>query len=701
MKKKVASLLACMVFASSLGAVACANKDNLSAAGNSATAPASAQAADNPYATGTPWLACDIDGNVTTDTPTDAKDNFALFANKDALLGLEVTDEKPVAGTMADVAQQEVDDVKRMFLEGKPESHDAKLAYDLFWLLKDWDGRNALGVRPLKDRIDAIEAIGSIDELNTYFTDTLPEERPKTPWDSGSATDPADSSRNIIALDTMGLLLKDSTEYDQPSDFGAMMKDAYATLTQKVLVKVGYSEEEAAQKFENCLAFEKLLAPAICTSDEKRDPDYLARSERHYTRAEVEELQQQLPILEELEQAQGYPESDSYLVPEPDFFAKLNEVYTDENLELMKDYLIVKDTISAADALDRDCHEWFMQAMGALDGTTDIPDDDTYAANTVNRVSDAVARLYCETYLRQEDKERISSLVDEIIDAYHGILADADFISDETRAKAIEKLDAIDKRVLYPDDWSAYSYKGLDFASKDDGGTYWDASAAVDKFLRERDVESFSKPVDKSRWSAHPHEVNCFYDAQTNSIYIMGAFARGNVYNSDMSDEELYGKLGMVIGHEISHAFDEKGSQFDKDGNMANWWTDEDAAAFAKKNEKLAAYFSAIHPWEGLDLNGEIMTGETCADMAGYKCMLRLAAKKSGFDYDKFFRANANLWLCKESGLIAEQAAEDVHPLNYLRVNATLQQFDEFLEQYDIHEGDAMYLAPEDRVAIW
>ena len=214
-------------------------------------------------------------------------------------------------------------------------------------------------------------------------------------------------------------------------------------------------------------------------------------------------------------------------------------------------------------------------------------------------------------------------------------------------------------------------------------------------------IEEYAGPVDKEKWNAAPHTVNCFYNPQTNSIYIMGAFARGGLYNSDMSDEELYGTVGAVIGHEVSHAFDSTGAQFDKDGNMVSWWTEEDYATFLERNQKMAAYFNAMHPWEGQDFYGSIMTGEACADMAGIKVMLLLAAEKQDFDYDLFFRTYAGVWLLKDTLEMAYVRINDTHPMGYLRINATLQQYDEFLDFYGITEGDGMYLAPEDRVAIW
>ena len=656
----------------------------------------------SPYSTGTPWMCIDLDGVVTEDTPAELKDDFALAVNKDNILSLEIPEGVPYGGTLMDVMLQNAEDIKNMFLGDKPESHDAKLAYDLFGLMMDWDSRNALGVEPLKEEIDPVEALDSIDALTKYLIDTPAMDQLAALWSCGSTQDMEDSSRYILAVASSGLLLDDSAEYRELTDYGAMVKAATTELALKMLDKLGYSEEESMEKIDNCLAYETMLSTAIASNEEQRKPDYLTRINNHYTREELREAQQNLPILEMLEDVFGYPEADDYLVMEPDFLVKLNELYTEENLPLIKDYMIVHGVLNGAGSLDRECYEWANEYSNAVSGSTGMLDDETVFSSSVAGSLDwAVARLYTETYLKQEDKDRISAMVDEILDTYHGIIAEADFLSEETREKAIEKLDAIDKRILFPDSWEKYSYERLEFTPAEEGGTMWEALKNLGAYAVAKSVREYSEPVDKEKWGVTPQTVNCFYNATTNSIYILGAFAQGNIYNSDMSDEELYGKLGAVIGHEISHAFDSSGAQFDKNGDMVSWWTEEDYAIFLEKNEKMVEYFNAMHPWEGQDFYGSIMTGEACADMAGFKCMLRIAAEKENFDYDSFFRAFADLWITKDSLQMVYMRINDNHPMAYLRINTTLQQYDEFLDFYGITEGDGMYLAPADRVNIW
>jgi len=444
-----------------------------------------------------------------------------------------------------------------------------------------------------------------------------------------------------------------------------------------------------------------MLAPAMYTNEDQQKPDFIEKTLNYYTYDEMKAAQGPLPILEELA-AVGYPETDCYVVMNPAGLEKLVELYTDENLPLMKDYMIVHAAIGVSSSLDRECYEWNNACNNAVSGASGMLDDETVFSGAVAETLEwPVAKLYSQTYLKQEDKDRISVMMAEILDAYHGIIEEADFLSDETRAKAIEKLDTIETRSLYPDSWEKYSCEELDFNGPENGGTLWEASKRISAYMTAKDVKEFTEPVDKEKWDTTPSTVNCFYDWTNNSMVILGAFAQGSLYNSGMGEEELLAKLGCVIGHEISHAFDSSGAQYDKNGNMANWWTEEDYASFLARNKKMEDYFNAIHPWEGQDLYGSIVTGEAGADMAGMKVVLRIAAEKENFDYDVFFRAYADLWFEKDTLQMIYRHINDVHPISYLRINCTLQQFDEFLDCYGITEGDGMYLAPADRVIVW
>ena len=246
-------------------AMAATGAETAEAAATAATGAEAAEETPIDYTTGTPWPDIDLEGVVTPDMTADIRDNYALAVNKDKILALEIPEGRSYGGTIMDLELQQSEDVKSMFLGDAPEEHDARLAYDLFWLMMDWDSRNALGIAPLKEMTDKVEAISTIDELMAYHVETPAEKQLDTLWDIEIDPKLNDSSRNIILLSDSGLLLEDSAEYRKLTPYGKTRKEALTTLAKKMLVKLGYSEEEAVQKTDNCFAFETMLADSIYT----------------------------------------------------------------------------------------------------------------------------------------------------------------------------------------------------------------------------------------------------------------------------------------------------------------------------------------------------------------------------------------------------------------------------------------------------
>ena len=668
---------------------------------------AETESEETDYTTGTPWLYSDLEGNVTADTPTDPKDDYALWANKDRILKMEIPEGYLAACNTTDVNIKGTEDIKALFQGEAPEDHDSRLVYDYFYLLSDWDTRDDIGVAPLKEMVDIVEGISSIDALTEYFVKTPAEDRLFSLWMEDVVQDMDNPGTQILSIDNGDCFLNDRGEYREMTEDGKARIEACKAFCGRMLEKLGYNEEEAKQKFDNCLAWETLTNSVLASSEERRNSEYKANANTHYTHDELLTATPNIPLLETLEEADGYPVMDQYLIPEPAVIEKLDELYTEENLPMMRDYLILHGIFDNAAALDWESYTMAIDCQEIVGGgehiemnkesfsESDIYDEITSVAGW------ALAEFYVNEHVRPEDKERLSILVDEIVNAYYGIIEDADFITDKTRAGALAKLDAMTRKVLYPESWEDYNYEDVDFASKEEGGSLWEAYCALKKHNHDKQVADVTRPFDRNLWSSLPYIGNCGYSPGDNSFSINAAFAQDPNYRMDMSDEELYAYMGTAIAHEISHAFDAKGAKYDKDGNFKNWWTDEDYAVFNEKNEKLVAYFNAIHPWEGQDIDGEAVVGEACADMTALKCILRIAAGKPDFDYDKFFRSYADRFAAKETLTMAMFRLADEHPMYYLRVNTNLQQYDEFLNFYGISEGDNMYLAPEDRVVIW
>ena len=311
-----------------------------------------------------------------------------------------------------------------------------------------------------------------------------------------------------------------------------------------------------------------------------------------------------------------------------------------------------------------------------------------------------MARLYADRYVTDETKEEVTGLVREILAEYRIMLAEETFLSEDTRKSAVKKLDNLLLRIAKPEHWEDDS--GLNFKGTDEGGNLLSAQDEVGAFWVQRMQGMVNQKVDQRVWTSKVQQVNAFYDPSQNSITICGGILGGALYNAEMSREELFANVGDTLAHEISHAFDTTGCQFDEKGNFRNWWTKEDQKAFAERADKLVAYYDQIEPFQDVNCVGSQIEGEAISDLVAMKILLRIAAKEKNFDYDRFFRSFAQTW--RTITTVQSEyytLSQDTHPLPYLRVNAVVQQFQEFYDTYGVKKGDGMYLAPEKRLEVW
>ncbi len=379
----------------------------LSAAAESEPAP--------DYTTGTPWLYVDLIGNVTEETETNLKDNFALAVNKEALLKLEIPEGMPANGTGESTFFQAMEDIAKMFTEGTATSRDAQLAFNLYALMTDWDSRNALGAAPLKEDTDTLERITSVDELNRYFTEVPYEHQMPAPWDCSAEEDSWNEGKWVINIGWTNLLKEDSAEYANETLSGKNRIEAKTALAKNVLIKLGYSAAEADGKIEACIAFENMLAPSVFTGEEQSLTGFYSRINNPLTREELAEAGGRLPLFGYIEKACGYPEFDRFNVLCPENLSALSRLYTDENLELIKSYMIVHGVIDRAGYLDRESYELKYISDHIDYGDVTIPDDAEASVEYLeSQLPWAVSRLYTETYLHREDKERLTGLLEKM-----------------------------------------------------------------------------------------------------------------------------------------------------------------------------------------------------------------------------------------------------------------------------------------------
>ena len=679
--KKLLSILLVLTMVSSLGASAFAGND------------------ETPDGR---WLCTDIDGTVTDDTPAELKDDFHLYVNKQWLAETPIPD-----GMLGYGSFEEMNDVleERQLALIRDESltgHDAELVHRLYSLLTDWDYRDALGVEPARSWMDAIQAIDSLDALMRYFASDA--NRSLTlPFVAAVAADMLDPDVHVTMIVAPPLMLQDAAEYTERTEAGELAYEKSRQTGGYMLRRMGLSEEEAAAAFDNAIAFETLLASYIRPQSAQFSPDYLSSILNYYDRDQLAELAGDFPILDMLKAA-GNPSAKRFMVHEPAFIAALPTLITEENVPLIRDWLLVKAMIDAGQLLDRETYDGIRAIENSLMGISGTSDYESIAVNKVKELLDVpMNKLYIQAYCSEQQREAILDIVNDIRNSYYDMLNAADWLSEQTRAGAIEKLDNLRIRAIYPDelpDWSDLDFRGIE-----EGGSPLDAEMTIGRYILGKNAAKADTAVDKDAWDLQVLSTitaNAAYNAQDNSINIFAGFLGGVFYGEDRSYEQNLGGIGFFIGHEIGHAFDTNGAMYDKDGAYADWWADEDKVAFMERAAKLAAWYDGFVPFEGCVYSGQQVQAEAIADMGSMKCLLAIAAQRDDFDYDAFFRQFASLFRTKATRpAIIGNTAVDAHPMRYMRTNATLAQFQEFDDFYGIKEGDGMYIAPEERVAVW
>ena len=422
----------------------------------------------------------------------------------------------------------------------------------------------------------------------------------------------------------------------------------------------------------------------------------------------------------------GVDHSDVFILEEPEWLEGMKNVYDDAHLEKIKAYLLVSDVLQFMELLDRDCYDRMTRVRNVLSGSSGQVEDTKAACDSVNSVLEMeLGEVYAQTYITDRTRADVTDIIKDVTDYYHTMLEGEDFLSDATKREAIKKLDSLTIRVAGPEDHEeedealeaaekaegsgsseasakADAERILDFKGPEEGGSLVDARIAISEDTCLSISEQVNQPVDRTEWLAAPQDVNAYYYPLDNSINIPAGILGGVFYNDKMSREEKLGHVGIVVAHEISHAFDTSGRQYDERGNLRNWWTEEDYRKFHARAQKLVDYYSGFEPISGYNVNGAMLDTEAIADLTGVKCMLRIAADEKDFDYDLFFRTLASNWRCLTSmETEAYSIEQDNHPLAYLRTNAVVVQFEEFHKTYGTKEGDGMYLAPEYRLEIW
>ena len=582
---------------------------------------------------------------------------------------------------------------------------DQKIA-DLYTMGMDSTRLNAQGVAPLKADVDMLMEVEQLSDLAIAVA-MIHTSAGNPLFSTGVGADLLNSNINVLYVEQSGLGMGNRDYYLDAEN--QAKREGYVQWLTKAFSMIGW--EDAAAKAEQVLAFETKMAEAFRSNVQLRDvaanynpmskADFLAKYPQFNWGAYFNEM--------------GVGQFDSLVVGQPEVLEAVFGLYVSENIETVKAYLAASVVSSAAGYVGDELYAAHFDFFGRqMSGQQEMRPRWKRAMAVPNRLlSEAVGQIYVKKYFPESDKVRMTEMVKNLQVALGQHIDALEWMSDATKAKAHEKLNTFTVKIGYPDKWKDYSTLRVDPAV-----SYWENIKRASAWYTADNLSDLGKEVDRERWFMSPQTVNAYYNPTTNEICFPAAILQPPFYNSTADDAVNYGAIGVVIGHEMTHGFDDQGRQFDKDGNMNNWWTEEDAAAFKARTDILVEQFNKIVVLPAKDgqpavmADGALSLGENIADQGG----LRVAytafqnslkdkgepAPIDGFTAaQRFYLSYATIW---GQNIRDEEAARltktDVHSLGKNRVNATLRNVQTFYDAFAITDG-AMYLPEEERVVIW
>lgn len=586
-----------------------------------------------------------------------------------------------------------------------PETDQAK-ALMIYESQLNTEARNKAGVSPLLPALEKIEAMESVADFQKLMSVDMIEI--SQPFLGLSAmSNPSNSAVNAAYITPGRLGLPDRDFYTDTSETGKTIRKQYVDHITRMLQFLGDDEEAAARQAETILAFETRLA--VPRLDKVASRDF-----RNFNNPRsVAQLQKKLPQLnwEETFKDMGISKKiDSVIVMQPAYMEVLNGMFSSPDLETWKTVMRWSTLNSAAGRLSTEISKanWEFYEK-TLKGTKEQKPARERALATVNNsVGEALGKLYVEEKFPPEAKKKAEEMIANVIAAFEDRIRELDWMGEETKVKAIEKLEKFTVKIGYPDKWKDYSNLEVH-----PGNSFYENMLAVRKWNVEDNLKRIDEPVDRTEWRMNPQTVNAYFNPFNNEIVFPAAILQPPFYDYKADEAVNYGGMGAVIGHEISHSFDDSGSRFDADGNLRNWWTAQDLDNFTERTKKLADQYSEVEVLDGVFVNGKFTLGENIGDLGGvlgaYDGLQRYLNEHGrpenidGFTPEqRFFMSWATIWrtMIRDEALL-NQIQTDPHSPGQIRAVQPLKNVDAFYEAFDIQPGDPMYLAPEDRVYIW
>lgn len=644
------------------------------------------------------------------DTTVNPKDDFYNYVNGTWMKTTEIPDDRTIWGGFSVLRKSTDADVLAIVEESRKSGKyaantDQAKALFLFDSELDMDARNAAGISPIQPAMNAIAGITNLSEMQTVLM-TVPNVT--SPFmDLVAFADLNDSSMNAAYITENGLGLGNRDYYLDMDTKSVETREKYVAHVSRMLQFLGDDEAAANAAAEKILAMETKLAKPRLDKVQSRDI-------RNFNNPKsIKEAQALIPAIDlnKFISDKGVTKKlDTIIVTQPAYVKALNDFLKSTPIEDIKTLLRWDTFVSNAGQLTGEIEtaNWEFYSKYLRDAKEMQPANERALATVNNTVGEALGQLYVDAKFPPEAKEKAEEMIANVIASFQERIQKLDWMSEETKSKAIQKLDKFTVKIGYPDKWEDYSNMNITAEN-----SYFENMTAVNKWAEEKNLSEIGEPVDKSKWNMSPQTVNAYFNPLNNEIVFPAAILQPPFYDYKADAAVNYGGIGAVIGHEISHAFDDSGARFDSDGNLVNWWTETDLEEFTKRGNRLAEQYSAIEVMDSVFINGKFTLGENIGDLGGvlgaydglqkYFTENGRPEKIDGFTAEqRFFMSWATVWrtLTRDEQL-RTLIKTDTHSPGMVRATQPLKNIDAFYEAFGIQEGDEMWLAPEDRVRIW
>lgn len=625
------------------------------------------------------------------------QDDLYLHVNQETLDQLVIPDDKPTAGGFSLLA----DNVEKTLMADFEELNksqqfpnaNVEKAVKLYGLAKDAKRRNRNGIKPIQKHLDAIKSTTDVKMMNrrlkNFFLNGYP-----LPFNLGVEVSMENSNEYCLFLMGPSTILPDTTMYDPNNPQKDMILNLWKGFAAQALSFTDLSDEEKELFLSDALAFDAIIATLVKSREEMSD--YI-KFNNPFRTGRVNGLMKPLNfrgLVKKL--VDNVPEI--VCVGDPRFLKGFKTLFNEENFSKYIHWAYINYLLENGRFLSEDLRIISGAYMRALTGVAKPAEAKKFAYQLASFIfSEPIGYYYGVKYFGEEAKKDVVEMVKEIIEAYKERIANNEVLTEPTKEKAIRKLSVMKIKMGYPDKVDEF-FDTLEVNTRD---SLFKNMLGIRQAMLLHEFSKLNKPVDKNKWLMPGHMVNACYDPQRNDITFPAAILQAPFYSIKQSRSENLGGIGAVIGHEISHAFDNNGAKCDENGNVANWWTKQDFKNFEKKTKKMIEQFDGIElPWG--KVNSKLIVSENIADNGGMAVTLHIMKKMKDANYEEYFLNWARIWCQKaKDEYLALLLTMDVHGPNVLRTNIPPRNFEEWYQTFDVKKTDKMYIEPKKRLAIW